>query len=302
MKKLIKLFSVLCVVVMLTSCSSSQKVTVTGIPGTEIYNYRTQYQHLGTIGADGKAYLKLSKKEYDAFLFYHPKGSNAYIPFAVDYCYNNQSWKRWLLALSIPTGIFVVPTYSMMNNSGIQFEYSFKYLSYQNTNQDLTFTNYVNSGFKREIGGSNKTYFPDATDMPVSHNDVPASSKAKSRTSKANKTLKDFGRQLKGTYIGTGKLIFKDEVIESYRNMKVVLTRVDKNNVMVQVLEGNGESFFSSGNKYGVKKGRDGFSLTLQGIPSAVITIDGKGNLVYCHPKVNIDGEIYTLEISASKK
>lgn len=71
---------------------------------------------------------------------------------------------------------------------------------------------------------------------------------------------------------------------------------------MVQVFEGSGESFFSAGNKYGIKKGRDGFSLALQGIPSAVITINGKGALAYCHPKVNIDGEIYTLEISASKR
>lgn len=264
MKKSIKLFSILCVAVMLTACSSSQQVTVTGIPGTEIYNNRIEFQYLGTIGADGKAYLNLSKKKYDAFLFYHPEGSNAYIPFAVDY--------------------------------------KFKYKSFQNTNQDLTFTDYVNSGFKREIGGSNKTYFSDANDTPVSCDDVSVSSKAKSRTSKANKTLNDYGRQLGGTYIGLGKLIFKDEVIESYKNMKVVLTRVDKNNVMVQVFEGSGESFFSAGNKYGIKKGRDGFSLALQGIPSAVITVNGKGALAYCHPKVNIDGEIYTLEISASKR
>lgn len=302
MKKSIKLFSILCVAVMLAACSSSQQVTVTGIPGTEIYNNRTEFQHLGTIGVDGKAYLKLPKTEYDAFLFYHPEGSNAYIPFAVDYYYNNQNWKHWTAVLSIPTGIFIAPAFLSAMNSGIQLDYKFKYQSFQNTNQDLTFTDYVNSGFKREIGGSSKTYFPDANDTPVSRNDVSASSKAKSRTSKANKTLNDYGRQLGGTYIGTGKLIFKDEVIESYKNMKVVLTRVDKNNVMVQVFEGSGESFFSAGNKYGIKKGRDGFSLTLQGIPSAVITVNGKGSLAYCHPKVNIDGEIYTLEISASKR
>ena len=42
--------------------------------------------------------------------------------------------------------------------------------------------------------------------------------------------------------------------------------------------------------------------MSLKGIPSAVISIDSKGNLVYYHPKVNIDGEIYTLEINAIKQ
>lgn len=297
MKKSIKLFSILCVAVMLAACSSS-KVTVTGIPGTEIYNNRKEFQHLGTIGADGKAYLKLSKRKYEAFLFYHPEGSNAYIPFAVDYKYKNYDNYAWFGAFPP----YIPGLIAYYSTPRIKREWYFEYQSFQNTNQDLTFTDYVNSGFKREIGGSSKTYFPDANDTPVSRNDVSASSKAKSRTSKANKTLNDYGRQLGGTYIGTGKLIFKDEVIESYKNMKVVLTRVDKNNVMVQVFEGSGESFFSAGNKYGIKKGRDGFSLALQGIPSAVITVNGKGSLAYCHPKVNIDGEIYTLEISASKR
>lgn len=94
----------------------------------------------------------------------------------------------------------------------------------------------------------------------------------------------------------------KGKVIEEYAKIKVVILRIDNNNVNVDVFE-NGESYFSKTNKYQVmKKGKNTYVLSLDGISDALITIDNAGHLTYIHPKVNIDGEIYTLNLTTNKK
>ena len=94
----------------------------------------------------------------------------------------------------------------------------------------------------------------------------------------------------------------KGKVIEEYSTMKVVVLRIDNSSVNIDVIE-NGESYFSTKTKYQVKKkGKNTYVLSLDGISDAFITIDSAGHLTYIHPKVNIDGEIYTLNITANKK
>lgn len=94
----------------------------------------------------------------------------------------------------------------------------------------------------------------------------------------------------------------ESEVIETYNDMILILKRVDKDNVMVEVHE-SGLPFFNSAGKYSIKKDDSNkFTLTLDGIPSATITIDKGNQLVYFNPKVNIDKEVYTLKITAIKR
>lgn len=178
----------------------------------------------------------------------------------------------------------------------ITVENNFKYLTYQNTNDDFVFTAYENTGERRLIGSS--------TSMEETSTASPeAYSMARLRTSKATRTLNDYGKTIAGTYRGTGKLRQGDKVIESYNNMALTVERIDKNTVTVAVKDDYGEPFFSRADRYGIRKGRGrNLTLTLDGIPSATIRIDGNGKLSYNHPKVNIDGDIYTLEISASKQ
>ena len=90
--------------------------------------------------------------------------------------------------------------------------------------------------------------------------------------------------------------------LSEYSAMKVVVLRIDNYTVNIDVVE-NGDSYFSSKTKYQVKKkGKNTYVLSLEGISDAFITIDNAGHLTYIHPKVNIDGEIYTLNITANKK
>lgn len=186
-----------------------------------------------------------------------------------------------------------------------QRQWQFEYLSRQSTNQDLRFEKFVDNGYRKEIGDKAVSVDENMAESDRKVESVQSessSSAAKSRSSKSKRTLTDLAKQVEGTYIGSGKLLLKDETIESYQNIKVVLKRLDKNTVQVDVYESNGEAYFNESGKYSVKKIDSGkYQLTMNGIPSATITIDANKKMVYLHPKVNIDGDLYALRITASK-
>ncbi|MBS5528841.1 MAG: hypothetical protein KHX42_11915 [Prevotella sp.] len=295
MNKFIISCSAIFITILFASCSSTQKITVNGKPNTSIYN--TEYEYLGKIQSDGKTKIKLKKKKYEALLLSQEEGSDIFIPFAINYKYTNYSTNTYLLSCIPP--FLIIGTSYMYSIPDIRFGYNFKYTSNQSTNQDIPFTNYLNSGERRETAEKNSTTVisnESSNDKVTKH---VVSSEAKSRTSKANKTLKNTGKTLQSVYIGNGKLIKDKQTVESYTDMKIILTAGDNNTVNVEVLESNGESFFSTASRYDIKKRGKGFYLSLHGIPSAMITIDSNNNLIYYHPKVNIDGDIYTLQINA---
>ncbi len=186
-----------------------------------------------------------------------------------------------------------------------QRERLFEYLPRQSTNQDLRFEKFVDNGYKKEIGSRAVPMEENVAESSRKVESVQSesySSKAKSRSSKSKRILTDLAKQVEGTYIGSGKLLLKDETIENYQDIKVVLKRLDKNTVQVDVYESNGEAYFNESGRYSVKKIDSGkYQLTMNGISSATITIDANKKMVYLHPKVNIDGDLYALRITASK-
>ena len=161
------------------------------------------------------------------------------------------------------------------------------------------------NGYKKEIGSrtvSMEENVAESGRKVESARSESSSSVAKSRSSKSKRSLTDLAKQIEGTYLGSGKLLLKDETIENYQNIRVVLKCLDKNTVQVDVYESNGEAYFNESGRYSVKKVDSGkYQLTMNGISSATITIDANKRMVYLHPKVNIDGDLYTLSISAGK-
>ena len=83
MKKLIKhlvVFTCIISILIVSSCSTTKEVTITGIPYTEIY---TKNLHkIGTIGPEGRAQIVLDAEAY--FYLSKAPGSNMYIPFATN--------------------------------------------------------------------------------------------------------------------------------------------------------------------------------------------------------------------------
>jgi len=287
MKTFIRISFLLAVCLAVASCSSTQKITIVGTPGTEILKH--DYTKIGDIPSSGQLQLKLKTKNYYCpFLLSHNPGTEQYVPFAINYQYKNYSPRR---NSTFCLMIMVVGYPMFFSDLGkLTVENNFKYLDTQKTNDKFAFTAYDNTGERRTVGA--------AASMGAE-----PYSMARPRTSKSVRTLGDYGKAVAGTYRGTGKLRQGDNVIESYTGMTVTLERTGRNTVAVNVVDGNGEPFFGRADTYGIKKDfGQGYSLTLNGIPSATISVDGSGKLVYLHPKVSIEGEIYTLEISASKE
>ena len=334
MKKIIGFLLVTFSVLLLGSCSTSQKVTIQGVPGTDIYSPRME--KLGVVGPNAQVSFKISSDDYFSYLMSRDAGSNQLVPFALDY--KNHSYTGTQVLKYLGYGISAAGAFSCLvgastcingdfeevgapfaaagggavllgmaigmpadaRSNQTQYEHKYKYLSIQNTNQDFRFAPIVDLGDKKTLQNDGVS---ETVATIINHNNSATSSTAaRKKSSVSKRTLNDNAKFISGTYSGTGYLSQKGKIIEEYANAKVVVLRIDNNTVNVDVIE-SGESYFSTKSKYQVtKKGKNTYVLSLKGIPDAFITIDNAGHLTYIHPKVNIDGEIYTLNITATKK
>ncbi|MBR5531516.1 MAG: hypothetical protein IKU63_08460 [Bacteroidaceae bacterium] len=333
-KNIIKFLSLAAAILLFHSCTTSQTISIAGTPGTEIYT--PDKDKIAVIPATGKAKVRIPGDVYYAYFMSHQVGSNEFVPFALDFNRCNYAGKRAARILSYPAAALgaIMVGLGAANTAGeedgslrgpfigggtiitaagitgaialhkqlkqTQLRYRYKYLSSQSTNEDFTFTHPIDNGFIRTVKNE-----PQRSETQVENSEgTPAATSTAARrrgkTSTATRNLRDNGKQVAGTYVGTGRLLLNGEEVESYTDIKVVVKRIDENNVLVEVYE-SGEAFFNTGDKYSIKKASSGkFTLSLKGIPSATITISKNKNMVYLHPKVNIEGEIYTLEIKAS--
>lgn len=334
MKKIIGCFLVVFSIIMLQSCTTSQKITVQGIPGTEIYS--PTMDKLGVVGSNAKVTFKISSDDYFSYLMSKNTGSNELIPFALDYknhSYIGTQVLKWAGYSITGIGAFLALTGGIaciggdgdevggpflaagggaallgaaiggpadLRSNQKQYNHKYKYLSVQNTNQDLQFTKIIDVGYNKTLQDDDNKYLATPTSEKISSNS--SSTVARKKLSVSKRSLTDNAKFVSGTYTGSGYLTQKGKVIEEYSAMKVVVLHIDNNTVNIDVVE-NGESYFSSKTEYKVKKkGKNTYVLFLEDIPDAFITIDNVGHLTYIHPKVNIDGEIYTLNITANKK
>lgn len=326
MKRLIELLGIVVCVILLHSCTTSQEITVQGTPGTEIYS--PTMDRLGVVDSNGKVSLKISRYVYYSYLMSKNARTNEFVPFALDYkyCNNTLAGAVYYVGLSatltgaLVTGISLavgdtpeittlgaamlgigaltaIPS-NIYTKKTHDFD-QFKYLNKQRTNQDFIFLPIKDTGCNKTLQNDSNKYLETPT-SEESSDSSPAVTRRKSSMSRHS--LTNNAKLVSGTYSGTGYLAQKDKIIEEYSNVKVVVSRIDNNTVNVDVIE-NGESYFSTKNKYQVKKkGKNTYVLSLNGIPEAFIKIDNAGHLTYIHPRVNIDGEIYTLNITATKK
>lgn len=274
------------IVCIFASCMSScltlkQKITVGGTPGTEIYR-PNKTKKLGVIGPDGKTEIKVSRNGYNPFLLSYNPATGRYYPFGLDYRYRSvASDMMGFTLLAIPT-IGMIAT--DLGYSSEQFNYGYRYLKNQSISP-YPDAAYANSGERREVKSGDETKI------------------LLSATSSSNSTSKllrrDYGKQLQGTYDGNGKLSQGNNTIETYNHMKVQMTRVDRNTVAVEILMDGNEAIFAPCNYTIKSQGVDSFALSSENDDSAEIKIKGD-EMTYNNPNVNIDGEIYKLQISAT--
>ena len=282
MKNIYLSLTILLVCSVLTSCRTSQKLTLQGEPGSEIFT--PTMEKVGDIGGNGLGRIKLDIINHTPFLISHKPGTQEFVPFALDYK------KTAYFARMVVSGFLLAIPAIGLPGDGAQLIFNYKYLPTQNTNNDIAFTPYVDQGMVKHCSASttvNRGRVADPSSTPQS-------------SSVVKRSLNDFAKTISGTYTGTGSLIQRGNVIEKYSAMKVVITRIDKNNVHVNVFE-SGEPFFASESQYAITKQADEYSLAMVGNASSTILINEVGELSYTHTQVIIDGEEYTLRFSGTK-
>ena len=196
----------------------------------------------------------------------------------------------------------------------MQMKYHFEYASVQNANTDLHLTkpvmDYVEDRPKAKGASAYGTETSEVPSKSVSGGQKttksPKTISGKTATSKSAHSIKKADAAVSGSYVGNGKLIKGNEVVESYSNIKIVIKSASNNSqgkVEVNVTESNGCEYFSEPSVYYVKADAKGeCALVHEDINSATITIYRDGRITYNHPLVEIDGEIYNLKISGKKQ
>jgi len=332
MKQIINLLVLFGACVVLTSCWTSTKISVLSEPGTEIL--RSDNTLIGVTDNTGKLTFKMDDDTYSAFLISHKPNTDAYVPFALDYKTRDitgtclQEFTGGTIALAGITSLLVgsialaanddeVATPFMLagfagslagvtigwpatfRKSQVSYDHKFKYQKFQNTNLDLSFK-------KPNLNKENPiTDSPIRVEQQLSTEvgKVDNTSKSSKRLSqKSSKTFKDYASQIQGTYLGSGKLTQNKKTIETYENISVKLRYISTTKVGVIVTESNGNRFFDEESVYTITKTSNGYKLMLDGINAATIVIYGNKKLVYLHPRVNIDNDIYELSITGFLK
>lgn len=326
-------YIILSLLLVVVSCSTSQRIMVTGNPGTEILS--PKMNHLGTIGPEGQLELAIPSDSGYEFLLSRTGGDEKCIPFALDYEYHKYSGAKFckgagigltgygstfglIGSIVIACGAPEVGLPMMLAGFGVagiglamgmpadhrlsqtSYQWSYKYLEDQSTNQDIVVTDVANTGFTRRIEEGNQ--------KPKTK--VSETSNVKSETKKGNpvkstisaRSFTDNSKAVVGVYLGFGKLKQKGVVIENFTTISVDIQQIDKKTVAVDVKE-RGESFFYSKMIYKVEKdSQGGYLLTSEDLSDATIKIDSQHNLVYSHSSIEIDGELYSLELKCIKK
>lgn len=312
MKYINKVVALLILLIVVSSCSSTQKFTVNGTPGTKIYTPKKEC--IGTIPSDGKLKMELPSDGYYAYMLSNTNGSDLFVPFALDYKKCNREGVKTMKALGVPIyysglitstvgfivwaangseaagaiasvgaaaagvgGALGIPAAQRMEQTS--YDWNFKYLGSQSTNEDMAFTKPMLTSVKKKTVVGKKI-------------------KKKQTSEKTTKTFKNYAAQIEGTYVGSGKLSLNGKVVESYSKAIISIERVDNETVCVNVEEG-GALFFDNCSNYKIKKTKNGYTLTHKGISKAVIKVKKNGEIEYYHPKVIIDGLKYSLSLVA---
>lgn len=341
MKTKFTLYKIFIIVVLavLTSCHTTTKLSITGTPGSEIY--QTDGKQLGTIPYSGQLKLDLDDKAYNAFLISRNPSTNEIIPFALDYKYKGRGSTQFakgagytLLGIGTATALtgFIVAICSrnddeMSRMGGIiaatgaglgaisagfgatadtkmdqaNYKYSFQYMPDQCTNENIGFTT------------PDINYISQTKPVASSTSDTrlrPSNSTSNNKISDENKTSKptrsvgDIAKKVQGDYVGYGSISLNDEVLEQLNGVTIQIKKVSSGVVEVSIIESDGNDFFGIPLQYNIEKDKDSSKYILKGVnnSSMIITIDNNENLTYINPAVEIEGVIYILAIDAKKQ
>ena len=325
-------------VCVLTGCRTTEKFTVNGTPGTEVYT--PEKQPIGTIGSNGKLKVKLPSDNYCGFLYTHQRSSNLWVPFGLDFKSRNRKNAddagEVIGYTSFIMGMGGLITGSVMliggddsgvglgicgggavlglggallgaaykgKGSQITHQYNFSYLDQQTTNQDMHFTSYVPPVQASAVSTSDSDKKIKLRTSQSGKQPKGKSTKGKGKSSKLKLQLANAAEKVSGTYGGSGAAYSNGKSVADFDEMEITIERVNDDMVRIQLYY-DGEPLFSTEEIYSVTRKKDGsYVLRHKEVTDAVINISAKGSLTYRHPSVEFeDGDKYVFTIKAVKK
>lgn len=328
----ISLLPIICL--LLGSCSTWEKCTVSGTPGTKLY--APDKIQVATIPESGKVELKMPSNAYFGYLYTHDDVKDLWVPFALDTKKNKHKGAqvvnglgRSMVGLGLPLiavgGVFALcaedaaPAYIALGAGGglsllgvglagpatdrlgqVCYQYNFGYEKNQQTNMDLAFTDYVVPQDGQLKATDQPTHTRGKATSGSSQKDKADSSKAKRAKSSKAKSRKSAVDKVVGRYSGSGTLTANGGEAEALGEITIEIS-TEGEYAKVDIFE-DGELFFESEELYKVKKNKDGsLTLTHINVPSVKFTITKSGKFKYNHPRVNIDDTNYTLSITGKR-
>lgn len=272
---------------MLLLCAScaNKKVIITGPAGTEIYSPAGEL--VATIGTSETVSHKIN--DGDSYILKaRIPNSDVIVPFALDY----KKGHRVRNAIFMATGLGM---YLPQAWFGFADELSFPGEFNMSFDKRIYLPRQLNvpsPSFNRSIQSNDVTPIPQETTKTLKSN----------RASSSIKTLGNIADKVKGDYKCSGSLLQGQEIIESYPEITVRISKISNNMVGVNVIENNDIKFFAKDEKYDISKSKSGgYELIHTSIPSALIIITKSGEITYFHPAVEIDGEKFQLKLKSRK-
>lgn len=325
----------------MSSCSTTEKFTISTLPGTKIYTPNNTVTHVGTTSQNGELGVTVPSEMYCGYVLLQQEGSNVKIPIGIDYKKKRHTGTKFARATgytisSIGAGTALVSFLCMgmaasqddEENSSIfaktallgagiagigasfgapadarmrQTAYDYNF-GYEKVQR----LNLPQLSYKLLNPNSPKGYNESSSETKTTPRKKATSSKKitpkNTEGSKVNKNRSDNAKKIVGKYVGNGKLLLGKNSIETYDDIIIQIERVDKDYVNIRIIE-NGEDYFDEPLVYKVSKSEGGyFKLSIDDLPDAVIKIFNNGKLEFNHKKVNIEDSIYTLDIQANKE
>lgn len=313
------------------SCSTSQKITITGNPGTSIF--APDFSRLGQIPSSGKLKIKLADDQYWAFLLSGTANGENLVPFGLNYKNSKRLGSEivkdagfglgsiGVVALAVGTTIVCADSESdgglpFVAGGGIAtalggsmaafesaryeqaaYKYHYKYLSSQNTNQDMVFTP-VNIRYR----GVNESREEEKQRVGRPGQKKKETNVKEKITQKVKRPRGDAAKLAAGTYFCNGYISQGNKNLEELTDVKIIIKRLENNVASVGIIERDGNDFFSGATKFSVKRTDGGLLLINEEIVECTIKIDADGRIEYINPSVEIDGQIYRLSLKTSEE
>ena len=298
MKKIINSLILCMLLCGISSCTSKQKICIVGKPDTEIYlpHNKDKYDSkiiekfidgpklLGTISNDGNINIKVPRGKHEFLLAKDPTTRRLY-PIALDYKYKD-NFTPMVTATILSICWYPICDLGYLDSD--QLLSGWVFCKQQNINQNFPDAPYSNLGPRREVNNSYSSASKE-------------SSNEESSSISSSLLLKNYANLLEGLYIGSGNLKQNDITIETFNNMKILMTPVDRNTISVEILLKDENAIFAPC-YYNIKiLGNNNYDLISEKDDSVKIEI--RGNIAtYYNPNVKIDGETYSLQLKTKKQ